>query len=174
MRRNLKRFIAFRLLFNVRHYYPVFAVIQLDYGLTTAQFAVLNAGWAALIVLLGSLGVAQAWPIYGASSSASAPASTCSTVFTSHDLNATVESARRATVLRFKGLALNVGFGDVGFGKGALLTLLRAGNDPPAVEAAGRLSLQWLPWVFLASLLPLAAYWRARINRPTAGPGPGR
>lgn len=52
MPRNLKLFIAFRLLFNARFYYPVFAVIQLDYGLTMAQFAILNAVWAVSIVVL--------------------------------------------------------------------------------------------------------------------------
>ncbi len=52
MRHNIALFIAFRLLFNARFYYPIFAVIQLDYGLTMAQFAILNAVWAASIVLL--------------------------------------------------------------------------------------------------------------------------
>ncbi len=52
MSRNLPLFIAFRVLFNARFYYPVFAVIQLDYGLTLPQFAVLNAVWAVSIVLL--------------------------------------------------------------------------------------------------------------------------
>ncbi len=52
MSRNLPLFIAFRLLFNARFYYPVFAVIQLDYGLTMSQFAILNAVWAASIILL--------------------------------------------------------------------------------------------------------------------------
>ena len=52
MPRNLQLFIAFRVLFNARYYYPVFAVIQLDYGLTMEQFAVLNAVWAVSIVVL--------------------------------------------------------------------------------------------------------------------------
>ncbi len=52
MSRNLPLFIAFRLLFNARFYYPIFAVIQLDYGLSMAQFAILNAVWAATIVVL--------------------------------------------------------------------------------------------------------------------------
>jgi len=50
--RNIPLFIAFRLLFNARFYYPIFAVLQLDYGLTMAQFAILNAVWAVSIVLL--------------------------------------------------------------------------------------------------------------------------
>ena len=52
MQNNIRLFIAFRVLFNARFYYPVFAVIQLDYGLTMEQFALLNAVWAVTIVLL--------------------------------------------------------------------------------------------------------------------------
>lgn len=52
MARNIPLFIAFRLLFNARFYYPIFAVIQLDYGLTMAQFAILNTIWAVSIVVL--------------------------------------------------------------------------------------------------------------------------
>lgn len=50
--RNVSRFIAFRLFFNSRFYYPVIAVMFLDYGLTMRQYAVLNFAWAAAIVLL--------------------------------------------------------------------------------------------------------------------------
>jgi MFS family permease len=49
---NIRRFIAFRVCFNARFYYPVFAVLFLDFGLTLEQFALLNAAWAATIVLL--------------------------------------------------------------------------------------------------------------------------
>lgn len=49
---NVRRFIAFRVCFNARFYYPVFAVLFLDFGLTLEQFALLNAAWAATIVLL--------------------------------------------------------------------------------------------------------------------------
>jgi MFS family permease len=50
--RNVRLFIAFRVLFNCRFYYPVFTILFLDYGLTLEQFALLNAVWAATIVLL--------------------------------------------------------------------------------------------------------------------------
>jgi len=50
--RNTGRFIAFRVLFSARFYYPVFAILFLDYGLSLEQFALLNALWAAAIVLL--------------------------------------------------------------------------------------------------------------------------
>ncbi len=51
-RRNATLFVAFRILFNVRFYYPVFMVMFLDFGVTLEQFGILNAVWAAAIVLL--------------------------------------------------------------------------------------------------------------------------
>ena len=50
-KRNTHCFIAFRLLFNARFYYPVFAIIFLDFGISLKQFALLNAIWAATIIL---------------------------------------------------------------------------------------------------------------------------
>jgi MFS family permease len=50
--RNVRRFIAFRIGFNARFYYPVFTILFLDFGLSLEQFAILNAVWAAAIVLL--------------------------------------------------------------------------------------------------------------------------
>ena len=51
-RRNVPLFVAFRILFNVRFYYPVFMILFLDFGITLEQFGLLNAVWAAAIVLL--------------------------------------------------------------------------------------------------------------------------
>jgi MFS family permease len=50
--RNVRLFIAFRVFFNSRFYYPVFTILFLDFGLTLDQFALLNAVWAATIVIL--------------------------------------------------------------------------------------------------------------------------
>ncbi len=47
---NIRRFIAFRILFNARFYYPVFTILFLDFGLTLEQFALLNTIWALTIV----------------------------------------------------------------------------------------------------------------------------
>ncbi len=49
---NVRMFIAFRIFFNARFYYPVFTILFLDFGLTISQFAVLNAVWAGTIVLM--------------------------------------------------------------------------------------------------------------------------
>lgn len=48
---NVRMFIAFRVFFNCRFYYPVFTVLFLDFGLSVAQFSMLNAVWAATIVV---------------------------------------------------------------------------------------------------------------------------
>ncbi len=49
--RNVRYFIAFRVFFNARFYYPVFTILFLDFGLTLEQFALLNVAWAATIVI---------------------------------------------------------------------------------------------------------------------------
>ena len=49
--RNVRLFIAFRIFFNARFYYPIFTILFLDFGLTLEQFALLNAAWAAAIVV---------------------------------------------------------------------------------------------------------------------------
>ena len=49
---NAPLFIAFRVLFNARFYYPVIGVLFLDLGLSLEQYALLNAIWAVVIVAL--------------------------------------------------------------------------------------------------------------------------
>ncbi|CAA6680102.1 MULTISPECIES: MFS transporter [unclassified Lentimonas] len=50
--RNVRAFTVFRMFFSARFYYPVYALLFLDYGLTLEQFGILNGIWAATIVLL--------------------------------------------------------------------------------------------------------------------------
>ena len=52
LRRNLPLFVAFRLLFHARFYYPVIGVLFLDLGLTLEQYALLNVIWAVVIIVL--------------------------------------------------------------------------------------------------------------------------
>ena len=49
---NIRWFLAFRVLYNARFYYPVYALIFLDMGLSTEQFLILNMIWGIGIVLL--------------------------------------------------------------------------------------------------------------------------
>jgi hypothetical protein len=51
MSRNIPLFIAFRVFFNTRFYYPVLGVLFLDLGLTLEQYALLNSVWAATILI---------------------------------------------------------------------------------------------------------------------------
>ncbi len=50
--RNVRAFTLFRMFFSARFYYPVYALLFLDYGLTLEQFGLLNGIWAATIVFL--------------------------------------------------------------------------------------------------------------------------
>ncbi len=50
--RNIPLFIAFRVFFNARFYYPVLGVLFLDLGLSLEQYAILNAVWAVTIIVL--------------------------------------------------------------------------------------------------------------------------
>lgn len=50
--RNPRSFLWFRVFFNCRFYYAIYAILFLDFGLSAAQFAILNAVWAAAIILL--------------------------------------------------------------------------------------------------------------------------
>ena len=52
LHRNIPLFIAFRVLFHARFYYPVIGVLFLDLGLTLEQYALLNVVWAVVIVVL--------------------------------------------------------------------------------------------------------------------------
>ncbi len=50
--RNIPLFIAFRVLFSARFYYPVIGVLFLDLGLSLEQYSLLNVAWAVSIVTL--------------------------------------------------------------------------------------------------------------------------
>lgn len=51
LERNVRLFVWFRVLFNARFYYPIFAVFFTDMGLSVSQFLWLNGLWAVTIVL---------------------------------------------------------------------------------------------------------------------------
>jgi hypothetical protein len=77
----------------------------------------------------------------------------------SYYLNAAVDSRQRATVLSFKGLAFNLGFGFVSLAFAGALRGLRGGG----AEATFGRTLPWLPvWVGLALALLVGGFWRHR------------
>jgi hypothetical protein len=61
----------------------------------------------------------------------------------SHYLNVVTDSAQRATILSFKGLPFNLGYGGLGLLYAAVLVLLRDGA-PMSEEAVFQTSLPWL------------------------------
>jgi hypothetical protein len=170
-------------------YYRLIQIPDAAFGLLGAAFAGLGlvvprmARWLvdhrrpatnytiiAVVTLAGFVGVAQAWPIYGVAVIVFfALGFGLLNFFTSHYLNAAVESHHRATVLSFKSLALNVGFGVVSLGYAVLLKALRAGEDADSVRSAFRASLVWLPWIFAASLVLLVAYAWFVVKRGRPG-----
>ena len=80
---NIRCFVAFRLLFNARFYYPVFTILFLDYGLTIEQFALLNSVWAATIVIAEVPSGALVANLNSISTSAGRPWKSACTLFAS-------------------------------------------------------------------------------------------
>lgn len=127
-----------------------------------------NYALVSLATLLGLVGISFAIPAWGL-----APVVFFGigfgflNFFTSHYLNAEVEARRRATVLSFRGLALNLGFGTLSLVYGGLLRVLddgRAGGETGGAGPAFRESLPWLPGIFLVTLVALLAFYYARVR----------
>lgn len=119
-----------------------------------------NFAWLALISWLGLVGLALRWQWWGVAFVVPVTLVMSAVAYqVSYYLNAVVDSRQRATVLSFKGLAFNLGFGFVSLAFAGALRLLR-GGDP---EATFGRSLPWLP-VCLGLALALLAigFWRQR------------
>jgi len=94
--------------------------------------------------------------------------------FGSHYLNAITPSARRATILSFRGLATNVAFGVVTKAFGSLTTGIKAGMPEPMdpqerQQAAFAGALEWLPWYFGAVAAGLFLFVRLRYRTSLNG-----
>ena len=82
----------------------------------------------------------------------------------SHYLNAAVtDSAQRATVLSFRGLAFNLAYGTVGLLFAALTRALKSHGDANAIFAE---SLGWLPWYFVITAVVIAIAGARLLKRP--------
>ena len=83
--------------------------------------------------------------------------------FVSHYLNGLVtDSRKRATILSFRGLAFNLGYGGVGLLFAALTKTLGSRNDGASADAVFGEALGWLPWYFLASVAVMVMFLRLR------------
>ena len=79
--------------------------------------------------------------------------------FVSHYLNELVkDSRRRATILSFRGLAFNLGYGAVGLMFAGLTRWLGKSSGGASSDEVFAKSLGWLPWYFLATMILLAAF----------------
>lgn len=94
------------------------------------------------------------------------------TFFVSFYLNRVAPSKQRATILSFKGLAFNLGYGVIGLFFGLVLDLERAGLEGLTGKALDQAvyveALEWLPWLFAVSfgLFLLFAGWKLNWKRP--------
>ena len=155
------------------NYYRLIALPDAVFGLIGSGFAVIgflvpalarrlvsswrmegNFALIAVLTLTGLAGAAFVWPIYGLLWLVPlGVAISLTQFFVSHYLNAAVtDSRQRATVLSFRGLALNLSYGGVGLLFAGLTHLLR--KNSPADEVFVK-ALGWLPWYFAGTLVLL-------------------
>jgi MFS family permease len=168
------------------NYYRLIGLPEATFGLIGSGFALLgfftpplarrlverhtmrgNFAIVAACILAGLIGVALVLPGYGLLFLLPLGVSMSLTgFFVSHYLNAAVtDSAQRATVLSFRGLAFNLAYGGVGLLFAALTRGLQSQGSPEAVFAA---ALGWLPWYFAATAI-LMALVGARLLRAKPG-----
>ena len=129
-----------------------------------------NFAWVAAVTLAGLTGVAARWPVWGVVFTVPVVIAMSAVAYqVSYYLNAAVDSRQRATVLSFKGMAFNLGFGFVSLGFAGALRVLRHGSPE---ETFGR-ALPCLPaWLALTAGLLALGFWRSRaFLRRSGGTG---
>jgi hypothetical protein len=127
-----------------------FAVAPLARRMVGAQGAVRNFAILFVLVFLGLVGLSAAIPIYGVW--VLLPLGVAMSglqFFTSYYLNQWTDSAMRATVLSFRGVAFNLAYGAVGIAFAGLTANLRSHSPEASETAIFGMSLQWLPSSFL-------------------------
>ncbi|TVT52254.1 MAG: MFS transporter [Azoarcus sp. PHD] len=131
--------------------------------LVTAGSMLRTYGALAALALLGLVGVALGIPHWGVLFALPLSAAMAAVGFAvSHYLNAAVDSRHRATVLSFKGLAFNLGYGFVSL---LFALALRAYRDTGSAGdgVAGALTL--LPvWLVFTALIMALIFWRHRAH----------
>ncbi len=124
------------------------------------------------VTLAGLAGVALRWPVWGVVFVVPLGMAMAAVgYFVSFYLNAAVESRHRATVLSFKGMAFNLGYGLVSLAFAGALRALRDGGSPE--QTFGR-TLPWLPgWLGVTLVVLAVGFWRGRaaLERPVEASG---
>ncbi len=118
-----------------------------------------NYGIVAGTILVGLIGVACRWTYWGVIFILPLGASMMALGYmVSYYLNAIVDSAHRATVLSFKGLAINLGYGFISL---VFALVLRAVRHGGSAEDAFSHSLLFLPiWIVLGGMICLLGFSR--------------
>ena len=154
-----------------------FVVPILARRLVVRRSVLFNLVVTALVILAGLVGIAQVWPVWGIFPALILFACLNLTgYFLSYYLNRLTRSEHRATVLSFKGLFLNIGYGMIGLFYGVLLAYLRTGREESlagvsSVMVKSRIfaeSLPWFAWYFCAfGLILLLVFGRSLHIRMT-------
>ena len=145
-----------------------FLVAPVARRMATAQSLPRNYGFIAAVVLIGLVGVACRWTLWGVVFIVPlAGAMMALGYLVSYYLNALVDSGHRATVLSFKGVAFNLGYGFISL---VFALVLRASRHGSGTQEAFSRSLIFLPvWIVFGALLCLILFWRRRqsiaVNR---------
>ena len=128
--------------------------------LVTRHGPATNFALLAAMTLVGLVGVAARWPVWGVVFTIPlGMAMSAAAYLVSYYLNAAVDSRQRATVLSFKGLAFNLGYGLVSL---AFAGALRALRDGTPEQTFGH-TLPWLPvWLTLTLVLLTIGFWKPR------------
>ncbi len=147
------------------------AAAPLARRLAERRGAAFNFGVVAALGFVGLAGAAFAVPYIGLWVSVPIGiAWSCLAFFLSHYLNEIVPPDKRATVLSFRGLALNLGYGAIGLMFAGLTRWLSERPDAPKSEDAIFVqALQWLPGYFVAATVLLAVTVRGLTRRRSAG-----
>jgi hypothetical protein len=85
--------------------------------------------------------------------------------FISYYINSMVESAHRATILSFKGVAFNLGYGLVGLLFAGLLRWIRAGAHGAGEDAIFAKGLYWIPVYYVVTIAILILAGRSVLKR---------
>ena len=112
-------------------------------------------------VLIGLVGVACRWTYWGVVFIVPLTAAMMALGYlVSYYLNAIVDSSHRATVLSFKGLAFNLGYGFISL---VFALVLRASRNGGGTQEAFARALIFLPiWILFGVLVCAIAFWRRR------------
>ena len=115
----------------------------------------------ALVTIGALIGVAWRWQLWGVLFILPVSAVIIAVGFmASYYLNALADSGQRATVLSFKGLAFNLGYGFISLLFALLLQAFRDGAHPEQALAQGLCFLP--PWLIFTLIVLGIAFWRRR------------